>query len=186
MEHRQRVQQMVGRAEIDARRQLPPVREQIGMAQHDPFRRALRPRGEQDHRRVGCGDAEPAMPRGGEIRRDEAVQLVDQAERGAQILEPDDLDRFGQRRRQGIELCQLDEAAGGDDEAQLGGAARRQHGITPAVWFSIAGTRPVACKARNATPAPIEFGSITPTASPRPVPRANRRPSTRLAAITRL
>ena len=44
--------------------------------------------------------------------------------------------------------------------------------VEPAVWFSIAGTRPVACNARKATPAPIEFGSIIPTVSPRAVPRA--------------
>jgi hypothetical protein len=56
----------------------------------------------------------------------------------------------------------------------------------PAVWLSIAGTQPIAWSARNVTAAAIEFGSINPTASPGLAPRASRRPSTRLAAMTRL
>ena len=55
----------------------------------------------------------------------------------------------------------------------------------PAVWFSIAGTRPVACNPRNASAAPIEFGTISPIAPPCPACRASRRPSTRLALTTR-
>ena len=44
----------------------------------------------------------------------------------AEVLEPDDLDRSGQRRRQRIELRQLDKAARCDDDAQPRRAARRQ------------------------------------------------------------
>ncbi len=36
----------------------------------------------------------------------------------------------------------------------------------PAVKLIIAGTRPIACSAKNVTATPTEFGSITPTAPP--------------------
>ena len=130
VEHRQRVEQMVGRAEIDPRRELAPVGEQIGVAQHDPFRRAFRARGEQDRRRIGGGDAEPAVPRAGETRRDSAVELVGKAERRAQILEPDDLDRpRPARSASASSLASSTKRREVIDEAQPGGAAGRQHGV---------------------------------------------------------
>ena len=157
---------MVGRAEIDPRRELPPVRQQVGVAQHDAFRRALRARGEQDRGRVGGGDAEPAVPRRGEARREQPVQLVGEPELRAQILEPDDLDRPGQRRGQRIELRQLDKAARGDDGAQLGGAAGRQHGVRAGGMVQHRRHAAGRLQPEKRDAAPIEFGTITPTASP--------------------
>ena len=177
---------MVGRAEIDARRELPAVRQQVGVAQHDPFRRALRARGEQDHSRVGGGDAEPAMPRRGDraARRGRTACRSGRA-RARRSSSQTICDRFGQRRRQGIELRQLDEAARGDDEAQPGGAAGRQHGVQTGAYSSASPARGRSpASARKSTPAAIEFGSMTPTARPRAVRARQARPSTRLATIS--
>ena len=38
--------------------------------------------------------------------------------------------------------------------------------VWPAEKFSIAGTRPIVCSAKNVTATPLEFGSRTPTFSP--------------------
>ncbi len=46
----------------------------------------------------------------------------------------------------------------------------------PALKFSIAGTRPLACKAKNVTTTPAEFGKSTPTASPGSASRESLRP----------
>ena len=52
----------------------------------------------------------------------------------------------------------------------------------PAEKFSIAGTRPNACSAKNTTAAALTLGTSTPTRSPCVVTAANFRPSTKAPA----
>ena len=54
----------------------------------------------------------------------------------------------------------------------------------PAVKLIIAGTRPIACSAKNVTATPTEFGSITPTAPPGAANGASLGPSTCAARIS--
>ena len=52
VEHGQRVEDDVLRADVDDRRQLMTVREQVAVAQHDALRRAFRARREEHDRRI--------------------------------------------------------------------------------------------------------------------------------------
>ena len=48
----------------------------------------------------------------------------------------------------------------------------------PLVKLIMAGTRPIACSAKNVTATPAEFGSMTPTAPPGGAQGSSLRPST--------
>ncbi len=53
----------------------------------------------------------------------------------------------------------------------------------PAVKFSITGIRPLACKAKKVTAAPMPVGRSTPTGSAGAVTRSILRPSAKAARI---
>ena len=64
VKHRQRVEDDVLRIEVDDRRKLMAVGQQVAMAQHDALRRAFRSRREQHHRRlVGARRRSTGRPR---------------------------------------------------------------------------------------------------------------------------
>ena len=85
MEHRQRVEQLVLAAEIDAGRDLRDVGQHVAVRQHDALGQAFRARGEQDHRPVvGLARDQRLLP------AQHAAQLVEGADRLADVFQIDD------------------------------------------------------------------------------------------------
>src|SRR5947207_15672320 len=99
------------------------------MTEHHSFRGAFRTGGEQHRGRIVWRNAETAMQKSGETQRDCAIELVDDAESLTDFLEPDELDLARQALGESGEVGELDKAAGGDDPAQPGGPASREHSV---------------------------------------------------------
>ena len=81
-----------------------------------------------------------------------------------------------ERRDQRLELRLFDESPGGENQRNLGRLACRLTDAGPAEKFSIAGTRPVACSAKNVTSAARDVGNSTPTRSAGARPLRDGRP----------
>jgi hypothetical protein len=69
------------------------------------------------------------MQGSGKTQRDCAIELVDDAESFTDILEPDELHLTRQMLGESIEFGEFDKAAGGNNPAQPGGPACREHSV---------------------------------------------------------
>ena len=126
VEDRQGVEDHVGRVEVDPRRELVAVGQDVGVAEHHALGRALGAGGEEHHRRVPgiAARAVPAEAQQGPAP--EAEQLVAQAQALAQVLQVDQLDLFGEGGRDLFQARHLDEAPRGVDGPDLGRPAGGQ------------------------------------------------------------
>ena len=103
------------RADVDDRRQLMAVRQQVAVAQHDALRRALRARREEhDRRLVGARRVGDAASRA--IDRSSARSLANVPDLAAHVLEVEDRRLRLERGDQRLELRLLDEPARRDDQ----------------------------------------------------------------------
>ena len=69
------------------------------------------------------------MQGSGEAQRDCAIDLVEHAEFFTDILEPDELHLIRQTLGESSEFGEFDKAPGGNDPAQPGGPAGREHAV---------------------------------------------------------
>ena len=168
VKQRQRVQDHVLRAEIDARRDLLAVREHVRVRQRDAFRHAFRARREQHDRRLVGHDALARVMQRGEAARDGGLDLEPWRDSLAQVLEIDDCRVLAQACRRAARASRRRRSA---PTYRCGGSVRlgtrRRGSLRRACSSASPATRPCACKPNNVATAPIAFGNITPTASPR-------------------
>ena len=135
------------------------------MAQHDALRRALRSRGEQHDRRVVGALAPMTGPRASAIAAS-ARSRANDADLAADVFE---IEHGGLRRERGdhrLELGLLDEGRAVTTSAISAALHADCAAAGPVEKFSIAGTRPSACRAKNVTTDARDVGSSTPTRSP--------------------
>ena len=161
MEHGQHVEHHVLAVGGEAREALRGVGEDVAVRQHHALGHALRARREQDDGGI-VGVARDALAR---CRRGCPRSCRARPMLGAHVLQVDDAHVLARaRRRASVSRALSTNARERDDDRTP--AARHAALIlaAPLVKLIIAGTRPIACRAKNVTATPAEFGSMTPTA----------------------